>query len=161
MRVDDPHGGRAVAEGTVDVDGSRPVLTGVRARPTCWACVERTRGHRRPAAARSRRRRSTTISFRLSEAGTVTLVDRARPQGPAREGPDVQHARQARAAVHRPGRARGTITPLRAGRARTGSRCGPAGSRPGATGWCSRAADEVGNRSPRRTIGLRVVRLPR
>ena len=30
MRVNDPHGGRAVAESTIDVDGSVPVLTGVR-----------------------------------------------------------------------------------------------------------------------------------
>ncbi|MGH2805567.1 MAG: PKD domain-containing protein, partial [Thermoleophilaceae bacterium] len=52
MRVNDPHGGRAVAEATVLVDGALPVISGLRARP-------RRLGVRRPPRRRARRERGS------------------------------------------------------------------------------------------------------
>ena len=80
VRVNDLHGGRAVAEATLDVDGSRPALTGLRALARVLGLPgRRTRAYRRAGSARAEPPRSTTVRFRLSEAATVTLaVNRAR-----------------------------------------------------------------------------------
>ena len=78
VRVNDRHGGRAVAEASVQVDGAMPVITDLRRGSRVLGVGRRRRGR---AAARPQRRppRATTIRFNLSEPATVTLaVDRAR-----------------------------------------------------------------------------------
>ena len=57
VRVNDPHGGRAVGEGTLDVDGSRPVVTGLTAMKRVIGAPSRRKRSRRPAAAAGQRRR--------------------------------------------------------------------------------------------------------
>ena len=160
MRVDDPHGGRAVAVGTLDVDGSRPVLTSLRTRAHVLGVrSSRTRGHRRPAAARSQPPRSTTISFRLSEAGTVTLaIDRARKGRRTKARTCSTRAKRGRRCTAL-ARARTITRSVHAGE--NGIALRARGLAPGHYRVVVTAADEVGNRSPRRTLGLRVVRLPR
>jgi DNA-binding beta-propeller fold protein YncE len=67
VRVNDPHGGQAVASALLRVDGSIPVLTRLQS-----------------AARTLKLKRSTTIRFRLSEPSTVTLaLNRARRRGRA------------------------------------------------------------------------------
>jgi hypothetical protein len=160
VRVDDPHGGRAVAEGTLDVDGSRPVLTGLRAVTHVLGVPSRgARAHRSATAGGSSPPSATTVRFRLSEAATVTLaVDRARsgrrPKGSACSTRAKRGRRCTAWSVVR------TIKrSVRAGE--NGITLRARGLEPGRYRLVLRAADEVGNRSPRRTIGLRVVRLPR
>jgi sugar lactone lactonase YvrE len=159
VRVDDPHGGHAVAQGTVDVDGSKPVLTGLRALARVLG-LPPTRAHRRPRAARGSPPSATTITFRLSEAATVTLtIDRARKG----RRPKGSTACSTRAKRGRPctalSRARTIKRAARPGE--NGISVRARGLKPGSYRLVLRAVDEVGNRSPRRTIGLRVVRLPR
>jgi DNA-binding beta-propeller fold protein YncE len=158
VRVDDPHGGQSVAQGTVDVDGSKPLLTGLRAVARVLG-LPPTRAHRRPRAARSRPPSATTVSFRLSEAATVTLTtDRVR-KGRRPKG----RACSTRAKRGRPcsvlSRARKITRSAQAGENRIAVRA--RGLKPGRFRLVLTAADEVGNRSPRRTLGLRVVRLSR
>ncbi len=80
VRVNDPHGGRAVTEGTLDVDGSRPVLTRVSATARVIGVPSRRKRSRRPAAtARRSPPRATALRFQLSEAAKVTVsINRAR-----------------------------------------------------------------------------------
>jgi PKD domain len=158
VRVDDPHGGQTVAQGTVDVDGSKPLLTGLRTVAHVLG-LPPTRAHRRPRAARSRPPSATTVSFRLSEAATVTLTtDRVR-KGRRPKG----RACSTRAKRGRPcsvlSRARSIKRSAQAGENRISVRA--RGLKPGRFRLMLTAADEVGNRSPRRTLGLRVVRLSR
>jgi DNA-binding beta-propeller fold protein YncE len=157
VRVNDPHGGRAVADASVQVDGALPVISDLRRGSHVLGVGRRRRGR---AAARPRRRppRATTIRFNLSEPATVTLA--------------VDRARRGRRPV--PG------SPCRV-RARTGRRCvrwfrrrelnhaGATGAnairlharglRPGFYRLVLTAVDAVGNRSAPRTLALRVVRL--
>ena len=160
VRVNDPHGGRAVAEAKLDVDGSRPALTGLRALTNVLGVPGRgTRARRGAGAARANPPRSTTVRFRLSEAATVTLtVNRAR-SGHRRKGQPCR----VRAKRGRPctvwSRARTIKRSLGAGG--NGITVRARGLKPGRYRLLLTAADEVGNRSPRRAIGLRVVRLPR
>jgi hypothetical protein len=160
VRVNDPHGGQAVAEATLDVDGSRPALTGLRALTHVLGVPgRRTRAHRRAGAARSKPPRSTTLRFRLSEAATVTLaVNRAR-SGHRLKGKacSVRAKHGRRCTVW--SRARTIKRSLRAGG--NGITVRARGLKPGRYRLVLTAADEVGNLSPRRTIGLRIVRLSR
>jgi hypothetical protein len=102
---------------------------------------------------------ATTLRFRLSEAAIVTVaLDRAR-QGRRAKG---------RACGPRAKRGRRCVAWTRARRIRRSARAGPngialraRGLRPGRYRVVLTATDEVGNRSPRRTLQLRVVRLPR
>ncbi|MEA2420625.1 MAG: hypothetical protein QOE60_2831 [Thermoleophilaceae bacterium] len=161
VRVDDPHGGRTVAEGTLAVDGSRPALTGLSAQSKVIGVPARgTRAHRRRAGtARSGAPSVTRLRFRLSEAATVTLaVDRAR----------AGHRRKGRRCSTRPKRGRPCTAWAKVRTIKRSLRVGPngislhaRGLEPGRYRLVLTAADEVGNRSPRRTLGLRVVRLPR
>jgi hypothetical protein len=159
VRVNDPHGGQAIAQGAIEVDGNRPVLSGLRAITRVLGVpAKRTRAHRAGASRRSPPR-STSVRFRLSEAATVTLaVERARagrrPKGRACS-PRAKRGRRCTAwslarTVTRSGSAGANAISVRA-----------RGLRPGRYRLVLTAADEVGNRSPRRTLGLRVVRLPR
>jgi DNA-binding beta-propeller fold protein YncE len=157
VRVNDPHGGRAVADAGVQVDGAMPVISDLRSDSRVVGVGRRRRGR---AAARPRRRppRATTIRFNLSERATVTLA--------------VDRARRGRRPV--------AGSPCR-GRARTGRRCvrwfrrralnhaGAAGDnairlrarglRPGLHLLVLTAVDGVGNPSAARMLTLRVVRL--
>jgi sugar lactone lactonase YvrE len=146
VRVNDPHGGRSVAPGTVDVDGSRPVLSGLRSGARVLGVPALGTRARRHARASGSPPRATTVRFRLSEAASVTLgVDRARKP----------HRKRGKRWV----RARTIKRSLRAGK--NGITVRARGLKPGRYRMVLIAADEVGNKSPRRTIGLRVVRLPR
>jgi hypothetical protein len=160
VRVNDPHGGRAVAEATLDVDGSRPALTGLRALARVLGVPgRRTRAHRRAGAARAEPPRSTTVRFRLSEAATVTLaVNRARSGRRPKGKPCGVHAKRGRPCIAW-SRARTIKRSLPAGG--NGIAMRARGLKPGRYRLVLTAADEVGNRSPRRAIGLRVVRLAR
>jgi DNA-binding beta-propeller fold protein YncE len=158
VRVDDPHGGQAVAQGTVDVDGSKPVLTSLRAGAHVLG-LPPTRAHRRPHAARRSPPSATTISFRLSEAATVTVaIDRARKGRQPKGSACSTRAKRGRPCTAL-SRARTIKRAARAGE--NGISVRARGLSPGSYRLVLTAADEVANRSPRRTIGLRVVRLPR
>jgi hypothetical protein len=159
VRVDDPHGGQAVAVGTIKVDGSRPVLTGLRALTRLLGVPARRHSSHRSAASSRTPARATTLGFRVSESATVTLaLDRARaghrPKGKACS-PRAKRGRRCTAWS----RARTVKRSLSAGE--HGIKIRARGLRPGRYRAVLSAADEVGNRSPRRTLGLRVVRLPR
>jgi DNA-binding beta-propeller fold protein YncE len=159
VRVDDPHGGQGIAVRTIEVDGSRPVLTGLRTLTRVIGVPARRHRSRRSTAARPTPPRSTTLGFRLSEPATVTLaLDRARagrrPKGKACS-PRAKRGRRCRAWS----RAR-TISRSFSG-GEHGITVRARGLRPGRYRTVLSATDRVGNKSPRRTLGLRVVRLPR
>jgi DNA-binding beta-propeller fold protein YncE len=172
VRVNDPHGGRAVADATVSVDGALPVITQIR-RSSRVIGVKRLRRRgrdratvpRRPDARptpRVRRRppRATTIRFNLSEPATVTLaVDRARRgRRPVAGAPCSIRARTGRRC-------------LRWFRQRARDHAGAAGAnairlrarglRPGFHRLVLSAVDAVGNASAPRMLPLRVVPLLR
>jgi DNA-binding beta-propeller fold protein YncE len=157
VRVNDPHGGRAVAEATLDVDGSRPVLSDLRAAARVLG-VGRGRARRSATAARSEPPRSTKLRFRLSEAATVTVaVNRARAGRRARGACSTRARRGRRCTAWSVAR-----TIRRSARAgRNGITLRARGLRPGRYRVVLRAVDKVGNRSSRRALELRVVRLPR
>jgi hypothetical protein len=159
VRVTDPHGGRALAQGTLDVDGSRPVLTGLKGLARVLGVpVPGTKARRRAGASASPPT-ATTLRFRLSEAAVVTLaVDRARTGHRRRGKPCSVRAKRGRSCTAWK-RARTIKRSLRAGH--NGITLRARGLKPGRYRVVLSAADEVGNRSPRRTLGLRVVRLPR
>jgi hypothetical protein len=160
VRVNDPHGGRSVAEATLDVDGSRPALTGLRALTNVLGVPGRgARAHRRAGAARARPPRATAVRFRLSEAATVTLaVNRARGGHRPKGKPCRLHAKRGRPCTVW-SRARTIERSLRAGG--NGITVRARGLKPGRYRLVLTAADKAGNRSPRRALGLRVVRLAR
>jgi DNA-binding beta-propeller fold protein YncE len=178
VRVNDPHGGQAVAETSVLVDGAIPVIgqlrqgarvLGVRARRG-RRLEERAQGRRPPeqgvraepsqAAARRRRPpRATTIRFDLSEPAAVSVaVDRARLGRRAAAGePCRVRARKGRRCI-------------RWVRKRSLNHAGAAGANairlralgldPGRYRLVLTAVDGVGNPSAARLLPLRVVRLP-
>jgi sugar lactone lactonase YvrE len=152
VRVNDPHGGRAVAVGTLTVDGSVPVVTQVRAARVLGVPAGRKRARRSPLAA-------TTIRFRLSEAATVRVVlQRARRGRRAKDGPCRPRAKRGRRCTAW-SQARVIRRSLRAGDNAIALRA--RGLTPGRFQVVVTATDRAGNRSPRRVLPLRVVRLPR
>jgi PKD domain len=152
VRVNDPHGGRAVAERTLRVDGSMPVITGMRV-----ARVLGLRSKRRRPRASAVPRRETQLRFRLSEAARVTVtLERARA-GRRRQGrPCSRKAKRGRRCtvytrartIRRSGRAGANAIALRA-----------RGLKPGSYRITVRATDAVGNRSAPRHLRIRVVRV--
>jgi hypothetical protein len=160
VRVNDPHGGRSVAEASVTVDGAAPVIGHLR-RGARVLGVKRPSRRPRPRAAAPRRRppRATTIRFSLTEPATVTLaVDRARRgRRPVAGEPCRVRARTGRRC-------------LRWSRKRTIDHAGAAGEnairlrarglRPGLYRLVLSAVDGVGNASAPRLAPLRVVPLP-
>ena len=157
VRVNDPHGGRAVAEGTVSVDGRRPVVSDVRAAANVLS-LRHKRGRGKAGAKRKPPPTSTSLRFRLSEAAMVTVSVRR-----ARAGRRAEGACSTRSKRGRPCTAWSVARQIRraerAGRNRLTLRS--RGLRPGRYRIVLGATDAVGNRSQRRSIGLRVVRLPR
>jgi DNA-binding beta-propeller fold protein YncE len=193
-RVNDPHGGRAVAETIVNVDGSIPLITGLRAsaRVVGVRRGERRRGESRRGRREESRRggnddsergrggesrrgrpgprprhsetakrppRATTISFELSEPAGVSLaIERARAGRRSAGGPCRVRARRGRRCfLWR--QARLVETPGAAGPNEV--RLAARGLRPGRHRVQLSAVDAVGNRSARRSLPLRVVRLRR
>jgi DNA-binding beta-propeller fold protein YncE len=159
VRVDDPHGGQGIAARTIEVDGSRPVLTGLRTLTRVLGVPGRRHRSRRSTVARRTPPRSTTLGFRLSESATVTLaLDRARagrrPKGKACS----RRAKRGRRCTAW-SRVRMIRRSFSAGE--HGITVRARGLRPGRYRAVLSATDRVGNKSPRRTLGLRVVRLPR
>ena len=154
MRVNDPHGGRAVSEGTIDVDGSVPVLTAVRSNTDVVAVGPRRRGG---ASAAADPPRAARISFRVSEAATVRVtVERARRGRRARPGaPCRPNAERGRRCMRR-SQARVVAKRVQAGRGSLRIRA--RGLKPGNYKLEVGAADAVGNASTTRTLSLRVVR---
>ena len=159
VRVNDPHGGRAVADASVQVDGALPVIAQLR-RGSRVLGVRRPR-RRAGAAARPRRvpPRSTIVGFNLSEPASVTLaVDRARRgRRPLAGAPCRIRARSGRRCV-RWLRQRDVSHGGAAGA--NGIRLRARGLRPGFHRLVLSAVDAVGNRSAPRMLALRVVRLP-
>jgi sugar lactone lactonase YvrE len=168
VRVNDPHGGRAVAEATVQVDGALPVISRPRAGSRVLG-VERRGRHGRAAVSsgpppprsgprRRRPPRATTVRFNLSEPATVTLaVDRARRGRRTAPG--------ARCSI----RTRRGRRCVRWFRQRTLTHVGTPGANaiglrarglhPGFHRIVLSAVDAVGNPSAPRMLPLRVVRL--
>jgi hypothetical protein len=120
---------------------------------------KRTRAHRRAGAARDEPPRSTALRFRLSEAAIVTVsLNRARAgRRPAGKACAVRAKRGRRCTAW--SSARTIRRSLKAGPNRLTVR--GRGLAPGRYRLVLTATDEVGNLSPRRALGLRVVRLPR
>ena len=154
MRVNDPHGGRAVAESTIDVDGSVPVLTGVRSNTPLIAVGPR--GRRGGAGAAATPPRAARISFRLSEAATVRVaVERARGPPRAPGAPCRPRAQRARRCVRLP---QARVVAKRVQAWRGSLRIRARGLKPGGYKLEVGAADAVGNSSTAGTLSLRVVR---
>jgi DNA-binding beta-propeller fold protein YncE len=171
VRVNDPHGGRSIAEANVTVDGAAPVIGHLRRGARVLAVKRPARRLRkrsgrqappRSRAAAPRRRpppRATTIRFSLTEPASVTLaVDRARRgRRPVPGEPCRVRARTGRhclrwsrkRAVDRAGAAGENAIRLRA-----------RGLRPGLYRLVLSAVDGVGNASVPRQAPLRVVPLP-
>jgi sugar lactone lactonase YvrE len=142
VRVNDPHGARSVATARVNVDGTMPVVTQLKA-----------------AERRVRVPHSTTIRFRLSEAATVTLwLDKAVPGRRVKGGACSRRAKHGRRCtvwvraktIKRSGRTGENGILLRA-----------RGLKPGHFRVVVSAVDEVGHRSPSRALRLRVLRAKR
>jgi DNA-binding beta-propeller fold protein YncE len=160
VRVNDPHGGRAVAEASVMVDGAMPVIDRLRRGARVLGVKHEKRRARSAARPRRRPPRATTIRFDLSEPAAVTLaVDRARRgRRPVANGRCRLRARRGRLCLR--------WFPQRVAR-HTGAagenaiRLRARGLRPGRHRLVLTAVDAVGNSSAPRLLGLRVVRLPR
>jgi sugar lactone lactonase YvrE len=157
VRVNDPHGARSMAEGSISVDGALPIITRLRAGSRVLGVRPRTRRGRRTEAAARRAPRSTNITFDLSEPAAVSLaIERARRGRRAPDGTCRLRARRGRRCI-------------RWARVRTFDHSGAAGAnsirlrarglRPGRHRFLLTAVDAVGNASARRTLPLRVVRL--
>jgi sugar lactone lactonase YvrE len=175
VRVNDPHGGQAVAESSVLVDGAGPVITQLRlGSATLGVRRPIRRGGRRPdaprgqgrrrgqAAARPRRPppRETALGFTLSEPATVSLaIDREhRGRRPVAGGPCRDRARRGRRCIRR---SRQRLV-KRAGVAGANAvRVRARGLRPGRHRLVLTAVDAVGNPSAPRRLPLRVVHLRR
>jgi DNA-binding beta-propeller fold protein YncE len=160
VRVNDPHGGRAVAEASIAVDGAMPVIEHLRRGARVLAVKPPRRRAR--AAARPRRPppRATTIRFNLSEPAGVTLaVDRAR-RGRRRvaNGPCRVRARTGRHCLRW---SRQRIVGHAGAAGENAIRLRARGLRPGQHRLVLTAVDAVGNPSAPRLVPLRVVRLPR
>jgi sugar lactone lactonase YvrE len=145
VRVNDRHGSRAVAEASVLVDGTMPVISELRTGSRVLGV-----GGRPP--------RATTLRFNHSEPARVRLaVQRAhRGRRPARGRPCRIRARRGARCI------RWTRTRLltHAGAAGANAmRLRAGGLRPGRYRLVLTAEDAVGNASARRLLPMRVVRL--
>jgi DNA-binding beta-propeller fold protein YncE len=167
VRVNDPHGGRSVAEASVMVDGAAPVIGHLRRGASVLAVK---RPARKPPRANARQRSSgarrrpppsaTTVRFSLTEPASVTLgVDRARRgRRLAVNGPCELRARTGRHCVSW-SRTRSIDHAGAAGE--NAIRLRSHGLRPGLYRLVLSAVDGVGNASAPRMAPLRVVPSPR
>jgi PKD domain len=147
VRVNDPHGGSAVAQGVVFVDGSTPRITSLRIGSKVLGVGPRTArasgsGAAGPAAKPPPR--STKLRFKLSESATVrVLVRRSSCRASARRG-----RRCVRRSLKKAGRPGANAVRLRA-----------RGLRPGSYRLSVEARDAVGHEATTRRLRMRVVRL--
>ena len=158
VRVNDPHGGRSVAEANVTVDGAAPVIGHLR-RGARVLGVKRPARRLRKRSGRQAPPRATTIRFSLTEPAGVTLaVDRARrgrrpvPGEPCRVRPRTgRHCLRwsRKRVIDHAGTGGENAIRLRA-----------RGLRPGLYRLVLTAVDGVGNASVPRQAPLRVVPLP-
>ncbi|HYN49578.1 MAG TPA: PKD domain-containing protein [Thermoleophilaceae bacterium] len=139
VRVNDPHGGRAVAQGVIDVDGSIPRITKLTSGSRVLGIGRRTR-----RARRARKRpppSSTSIRFQLSEPADARVTIERTGAGQRNSNPrEIEKAGQQglnKVAI----RARGL--------------------RPGRYRLLVEASDAVGHDATARKLILRVVRLAR
>jgi hypothetical protein len=156
VRVNDPHGGVSEARRLLEVDGSVPVITGLRSSAAVIAPPPRL-GATQPDAVPPRVAR---VRFQISEAATVVVsVQRAvsgRRAAPGR--PCRRRATRGRRCV-RLVRARLIRKAVDAGANKVKVKA--RGLRRGRYRLVFHAVDSVGNAAAERTLGLRVVRLPR
>jgi sugar lactone lactonase YvrE len=154
MRVNDPHGGRAVAEATVSVDGAVPIITQLSTGSRVLGVGRRSRSS---AARRRQPPRATTIRFSLSEPAAVGLTIQRAKRGRRKQGGRCRvHAKRGRRCI----RWVAVRTLGHAGAAGANSiRLRSRGLRPGRHRLVLTAVDGVGNASARRTLPLRVVRV--
>jgi sugar lactone lactonase YvrE len=153
MRVNDPHGGRAVAEAVVSVDGAVPIITQLRAGSRVLGVVRRSRS----SAARRRPPRATSIRFSLTEPAAVELTIQRALRGRRTAGsPCRVRAKRGRRCI----RWVSVRAIDHAGAAGANSiRVKARGLRPGRHRLVLTAVDGVGNPSAARRLPLRVVRL--
>jgi sugar lactone lactonase YvrE len=143
VRVNDPHGGRAVAQSVVAVDGSIPRITDVRIGSKVLG-VSRGSGAGVARRATERPPRSTKLRFKLSESAMVRVeLRRLRCRVPTRSG-----RRCVRRTLNKRGRPGANTLRLRA-----------RGLRPGSYRLSVRARDAVGHEATQRKLRMRVVRL--
>jgi sugar lactone lactonase YvrE len=137
VRVTDPHGGQSTATARLRVDGTRPMLTELRA-----------------ARRRVTMPKAATIRFRLSERAAVTLgLAKARPGRRVKGGSCSRRAKRGRRCTVWVG----VRTLKRSGRAGANSiKVRTRGLKPGHFRVTLKAADEVGHRSPSRSVRLEV-----
>jgi hypothetical protein len=137
VRVTDPHGGQSIATARLRVDGTRPLLTDLRAA---------RRKVRMPKAA--------TIRFRMSERAAVTLgLAKARPGRRVKGGSCSRRAKRGRRCTVWVG----VRSLKRSAHAGSNSiRLRTRGLKPGHFRVTLKAADEVGHRSPSRSVRLEV-----
>jgi sugar lactone lactonase YvrE len=147
VRVNDPHGGSAVAQSVVAVDGSVPRITNLGIGSKVLGVGPRAvRGSGAEVARRATERppRSTKLRFKLSESATVrVLLRRSSCRPPARRG-----RRCVRRSLKKLGRPGANTLRLRA-----------RGLRPGSYRVSVGARDAVGHEATKRTLRVRVVRL--
>jgi len=147
VRVNDPHGGSAVAQSVVAVDGSVPRITNLGIGSKVLGVGPRAvRGSGEKVARRATERppRSTKLRFKLSESGTVrVLLRRSSCRRPARRG-----RRCVRRSLKKLGRPGANTLRLRA-----------RGLRPGSYRVSVGARDAVGHEATKRRLRVRVVRL--
>jgi DNA-binding beta-propeller fold protein YncE len=148
LRVDDPHGGTAVASATLTVDGRHPVISRLHAGARVLALRRRRGGHGPPT--------STLLRFRMSEAGTIS-VDVRRGLDGRRKGKGACRPRAKRG--------RRCVMWSRTRIVRHGVKAGAnsirlraRGLRPGRYRLLLTAFDRVGNASVPRSLPLRIVR---
>jgi PKD domain-containing protein len=144
VRVNDPHGGRAVAQGVVAVDGSIPRITDLRIGSKVLGVGGRAaRGNGAGIARRATERppRSTKLRFKLSESAMVRVV-LERSHGGGRRGRGVRRS------LKKLGRPGANTLRLRA-----------RGLRPGSYRLSVQARDGVGHEATKRKLRMRVVRL--
>jgi PKD domain len=149
VRVNDPHGGGAVAQSVVSVDGSTPRITGLRIGSKVLGVGPRTARASGEGVLRRATKappRSTKLRFKLSESATVrVVVRRSSCRAPARRG-----RRCVRRSLKKLGRRGANTVRLRA-----------RGLRPGSYRLSVEARDTVGHEATARKLRMRVVRLSR
>jgi sugar lactone lactonase YvrE len=147
VRVNDPHGGSAVAQSVVAVDGSVPRITNLRIGSKVLGVGPRAvRGSGAEVARRATERppRSTKLRFKLSESATVrVLLRRSSCRAPVRRG-----RRCVRRSLKKLGRPGANTLRLRA-----------RGLRPGSYRVSVGARDAVGHEATKRRLRVRVGRL--
>lgn len=139
VRVNDPHGGRAVAQGVVRVDGSTPRITKLSSGSSVLGVGRPARRAKRPRSSRKLPPRSTKLRFKLSEAADVKVM--IQRTGPGRRNPEPRE-------LNRNGKAGANSVQVVA-----------RGLRPGRYRLLVEATDAVGHAATTRRLGLRVVNL--